>query len=197
MQKYAQNIAEAIIPLLGFYYWNWNWYFILLFLILDALAKEIILHLKSNKIYATQGGDKLKRIWFLQGLKSAGLSIIVLLMLHGMYYMNHTNVDFTNEILRFLSYKEMGIAQGWVLIPLVVVSVWMPYKYQFLKLGLQTKTQLSKLWTGQLGYKLLVFTLVVVGALIHTLVHLPDFVFVWASVALPFLNVYLSDIKKV
>ena len=48
--KYIQLVGDAIIPILGFFFWDWNLYFILLFYFLDMLTKEVLLHLKSNKI---------------------------------------------------------------------------------------------------------------------------------------------------
>ncbi len=195
MQKYSQYCAEAIIPLLGYYYWNWGWYFILLFIILDAVAKEAVLHLKSKKIYETQGGGEALSIWKKEGIKSAAMSLIVLFMLHGMYYMSHINVDFSSELYSFFSYKEMGIAQGWVLVPLVFLNVWAQYKFTFLKLGLHTKTQLSQLWLQHVKYKIFILILVVVGALIHTLIHLDDLLFVWILVLLPFIYMVITRRK--
>ncbi len=191
MQKLAQNSLEAIIPILGFYYWDWSWYFILLFYILDGLAKEIILHLKSQKVYATQGGESAVRFWQRSGIKSAFIVSITTVILHFMYYINHANVDFLSEVIGFLSYKEMGLAQGWVLVPLIGLNVWMQYKFNFLKIGLHTKTKMSSLWGEHLRIRILYLIVVIIGLGIHSVFHLADFVFVWASVALPFLFEFL------
>lgn len=193
MQKYSQNIAEAIIPLLGFYYWGWNWYFILLFFLLDGLAKEIVLHLKSNKIVATQGGENSKINWRKSGIKSGAIALFVALVLHFMVYISNADVNFFKEFIRFLSYTEMGIAQGWVLLPLIALNVWMQYKFTFLKFGLHTKTQLSMLWKEHLTYRYFYLFAVILGLGLHAVFHLNDFVFVWVSVLLPFL--YMSVFK--
>lgn len=187
MQKYSQHIAEAIIPLLGFYLWGWNWYFILLFFILDGLAKEIIFHLKSRKIFATQGGTQSLSIWKSSGIKTGILSIIAVVVLHGMYFINHQDIQFLDEIVAFLSYEEMGLAQGWVLIPLVALNVWVQYEFTFLKLGLHRKLLLSELWKDHLHYRYFYLIVVVIGLGLHSVFHFQDVVFVWASVSLPYL----------
>jgi len=186
MQKYNQNIAEAIIPLLGFYYWGWSWYFILLFLILDAIAKVFILHLKSQKIYATQGGEKSKSVWIKSGVFSLGVDFTILALLHLMYSFNHENFNVGKEIIDFLSYEELGLAQGWIFVPLVVLNVWMQYKFTFLKLKQHTKIQISGLWKEYLMHRYIVLGIVILGCAIHFFVSLNDVVFVWVSALLPF-----------
>lgn len=186
MQKYSQNIAEAIIPLLGFYYWGWSWYFILLFLILDAIAKVFILHLKSRKIYATQGGEKSKSVWIKSGVFSLGVDFTILALLHLMYSFNHENFNVGKEIIDFLSYEELGLAQGWIFVPLVVLNVWMQYKFTFLKLEQHTKIQISGLWKEYLMHRYIVLGIVILGCAIHFFVSLNDVVFVWVSALLPF-----------
>jgi hypothetical protein len=194
VQKYSQYLAEALIPLMGYYIWNWGWYFILLFVILDAFAKEVVLHLKSNKIYQTQGGSQSISVWKKQGLKSAAISLSILLMVHGVYYIHRINVDFLAEIKSFFAYKELGIPQGWVLVPLVFLNVWVQYKFAFLNVGLHTKTQISLLWQLHFKYKIFVFILVLVASLIHTLFHLSDAVLVWITILLPI--VYMLITKR-
>ncbi len=187
MQKYSQHIAEAIIPILGFYFWNWSWYFILLFYILDATAKEIIIHLKSKKIYQTQGGDQSLIVWEKNGFKSAALAILTLVVLHFMYYINHKNVSFTQEIIAFLSYREMGISQGWVLVPLVGLNVWMQYKFTFLKFGLHTKLTLTSLWKEHVQFRNFYLLSTLIGLGLHSVFQFQDVAFVWVAIALPFL----------
>lgn len=189
MQKYSQHIAEALIPLLGFYFWNWNWYFILLFYVLDGLAREIVLHLKSKKIFATQGGNSARDVWVKFGVKSAVMALVVAFVLHFMYFINHPQVDFGQEFTLFLSYTEMGIAQGWVLLPLIALNVWTQYKFTFLKLGLHTKISLSQLWKAHLNQRSFYLSTVIIGLGIHVVFHLNDVFFLWASVLLPVLYV--------
>jgi hypothetical protein len=189
MQKYSQYLAEAIIPLLGFYSWNWSWNFILLFYLLDGLAKEIVLHLKSNKIYETQGGENSKITWKKSGVMSGAIALFVTVILHFMVYISNPEVNFFEEFIRFLSYKEMGLAQGWVLLPLIALNVWMQFKFTFLKFGLHTKIQLSLLWKEHLRYRYFYLFAVIIGLGLHAVVHFNDFVFVWVSVGLPLIYV--------
>ncbi len=187
MQAYSQYIGEALIPLLGFYYWDWSWYFILLFYILDGLAKATVLHLKSNKILQTQGGKSARSVWKKYGILVMAMDLVVLVALHFMYIQNHPEFQFTPEIRSFLQHKEMGVAQGWILVPVVVLGVWLQYQFTFLKLKLHTKIQMSVLWKEHFRQRFIVLSAVLFGGIVHFFVQLPDVVFLWAAVALPFL----------
>ncbi len=191
MKNYSAYIGEALIPLLGFYYWNWSWYFILLFYILDAMAKVVVLHLKSNKILQTQGGETARFVWKRSGSITAAVDLVVVTLLHVMYMLNHPDFQLGKEIIAFLSHKEMGLAQGWFLIPVIVLGVWLQYQFTFLKLKMHTKTQMSVLWKEHLQFRSVVLGTVVLGSIIHYFFSLNDAVFVWGSVLLPFLSTYI------
>src|SRR5690554_8069219 len=47
-------ISEAIIPLLGIFFFEWGIYFILLFYFIDLVATEVFLYIKVNKIIQFQ-----------------------------------------------------------------------------------------------------------------------------------------------
>ena len=55
-QKYVQSFGDALIPILGYFFWNWNLYFIVLFYLLDLIASEVFMYFKSKKILQVQGG---------------------------------------------------------------------------------------------------------------------------------------------
>jgi hypothetical protein len=41
-------------------------------------------------------------------------------------------IDFTKEMLAFWKYKDMGIEQGYFLLPLIVIAGYQRYKMEFL-----------------------------------------------------------------
>jgi len=160
MQKFTQLFAEAILPILGFYYWDWSWYFILLFYILDVFAKELILNLQANRIYNTQGGDETLLTWKKSTVKSVLLGLSVLTLLHLLQYIRLPDFSVSNEIVNFFYHKEMGLPQGIILIPLIFVNVWMQYKMNFLKLNLHLKMKMSQMWSEHIHYRLFVLGIV-------------------------------------
>jgi hypothetical protein len=187
MQKLTQRLAEAILPLLGFYSWNWTWYFILLFYILDVAAKEITLHLQANKIYKTQGGEKNHETWKSVGIKSAMIAVFTLFLLHVLQYWKYPEFSFTNEIESFLGHKEIGIPQGLILLPLIFLNVWMHYKQNFLKTNQYVKMRMNAMWQEHLNYRLFVLTFAAIGLGIGTVFGIKDYVLLWAAVLLPFI----------
>lgn len=194
MQKFTQLFAEAILPILGFYYWGWNWYFILLFYILDVLAREFIINLQANKIYNTQGGKDTLLIWKKSTIKSILIGLITLALLHFLQYLSYPNFSISKEAISFFNHKEMGIPQGIILIPLIFINVWMQYKMNFLKLNLHLKQKMSQMWAEHIHYRFFVLGIAALGLGITTVFGLKDVVLLWSAVLLPF--IYLQFFKK-
>jgi hypothetical protein len=194
MQKFTQLIAEAILPVLGFYYWNWSWYFILLFYILDVAAKEVILNLQANKIYKTQGGDQIRKTWKKSSGQSVLLGAAVLIMLHVLQFLRVPNFSISKETISFLGHEEMGIAQGIILVPLIVLNVWMQYKMNFLKMNRHFKTKMAVMWVEHLHYRFYVGSVVALGVFVATIFGLNDAALLWSAVLLPF--IYVQFFKK-
>lgn len=130
-QVYIKIIGEALIPLVGFFLWGWSLYFILLFYIIDIFVSEFLLHLKTKKIKSYSEKITTKE-WLFLGSISGGCLLILLCMIHVSVKLIHPTIDFTTEIWAFLSYEEMGIAQGVILIPLIVFMGYSSYKAEFL-----------------------------------------------------------------
>jgi hypothetical protein len=195
MQKVTPLIAEAILPILGFYYWDWSWYFILLFYIFDVIAKEVIVNLQANKIYKTQGGKDTLKIWKRSVLTSVVMGFIVFILLHILQYLRYPSFSVAEEITAFLGYEEMGLPQGLILLPLIGLNVWMQYKMNFLKLNLHLKMKMSEMWSQHIHYRLFILSIVALGVSIATIFELKDFVLLWSAVILPF--IYVQFLKKV
>jgi len=79
--KYLLLVSDALIPLLGLFVWNWSLYFILLFYLLDLLAREVLTHVKTKGIYKAQGLQK-KQKWVRNGLLSGILFLTVVAGIH-------------------------------------------------------------------------------------------------------------------
>ena len=175
-------ISDALIPLLGFFIWDWSLYFILLFYFLDLLAREVITHVKTRKIYEVQQ-LKNKQKWIRNGTLSALLLIVVVGIIHVAMLFISRGINFPSEIRSFWVYEEMGIQQGYILIPIVAYAAYMQFKMQFMLTGKPRTVLLDSLWKQH------IFSLILIGAgaclalLISLIVPLPEIVYVLAIVA--------------
>ncbi len=157
--KYLLLLSDALIPLLGFFVWDWSLYFILLFYFLDLIAREVITHLKTKKIYAEQGLTNTSK-WTRFGMLSAGLLMLSFMLIHNAMRVIQPGIDFIEEARLFWEYKELGIQQGFLLIPLVGYAAYAQYKMQFLMLGRARTTLMDTVWKQHI--KSLLF--IIVGA---------------------------------
>lgn len=143
-QSLLQLFMDAIIPLAGAFLFDWSLYFILLFYCLDLIANEVILHLKSKKVIEFSGINK--KAWMLHGLKSALLIVVVLVSIHAAVYFIQRGIDFQKEFTDFMMYEELGIPQGYVLIPLVAFSAYQLYRMNFLMPTKFRTIQMDEIW---------------------------------------------------
>ena len=108
-------LGDAALPLVGFLFWDWGFYFITLFFLFDLVIRTLFLH---------------KRIGFLPSiilpkaflLKGIGFVVSEVLILHFLVYFSFNPISFTAEIWSFLSYEELGVAQGILLLPLLFLN---------------------------------------------------------------------------
>lgn len=182
--KYIQVLGDGIIPLLGFFFWDWNLYFILLFYFIDMFTKEVLLHLKAKKIVEHQIETREldiqieKSNWIKFGLLSIILLIFSLFLIHISMPFIQDQFNATNEIIRFWSYKEMGIEQGYVFVPLIIFMGYTQFKMEFLAPAVFTRMNNSQLWQPHLKAMLIIvaFTALTFG-LVH-FIKVPEAIFV-------------------
>ena len=176
--KYIQLIGDAFIPVLGFFFWDWNLYFILLFYFLDILTKEVLLHLKSNKIcqYKKQINYDLflkeKRQRLKYGIISSMILLFCIFLVQLMMPFIQSDFHATEQIISFWSYKDMGIEQGYILVPLVVFMGYSQYKMEFLAPSIFTKLSIRNLWMPHLKSMLVLMSFT---ALSFAIVHVKSF----------------------
>ncbi len=129
--KYVQILLESLIPMLGFYFWNWSLYFILLFYFLDLVADEVITNLKSKAI------NKEQKLAYSRKITWPTLSLLMLTLIVFLIHVNMIQlvpgIDFAEEAYLFWTYTELGVQQGYVLLPLVFVAAFQKYKIEFLR----------------------------------------------------------------
>jgi len=181
--KYVQLVADALIPLFGLLVWDWSLYFILLFYFLDLVSAEIILHLKSKKIVAFQNTAQLKKEWLKWSVTSFLFLILSIIMIHFAVYFITPGIDFKLEALEFWNYEEMGIQQGYLLLPLVFFVSYQQYKMSFLMSGRFRNAQLILLWKKHISPLFLIIAFAGVGLGVSWFVHLPEWAYVIGIIA--------------
>lgn len=190
--RYLQVVAEALIPLLGFYFWDWSLYFILLFYFIDLFADLIVSHFKTSKIqqYNQQGEPG----WLKWGLSSGLLFVVSLVSIHTAVWFIFPSIDFWKEAKAFWMYKELGIEQGYILVPLVFVMAIQQYKMEFVRLRLFEKQDVNGLWLSKVRAFLAMigFSGLVVG--LSQFIILPEWAYVIGIVS--FVSMYSLTAKN-
>ena len=136
IERISSLLGDVALPLFGYFFWNWNFYFILLFFMLDQISRVIFL---PQRLRLTEISKKDKNKIFLRQLV---LLVIELLVIHSAIFLHQNDINFGKEFVSFLSYKDMGIAQGIILVPIIIASEWMRIKNE-LKMGLVGGKQLA------------------------------------------------------
>lgn len=171
--------ADAAIPLMGFFLWEWSLYFILLFYLLDLFASEIIAHLSARKIRAYNGQKKLD---VKQSMISLVLFVVTLFVVHVFVAAAVPGIDFKKEAIAFWSYEDMGIAQGYVLIPLILFVAIQRYRMEFLMRGKFRILQASNFWQQHFRMYFILIGGVGLSLGLALLVAIPELAFVLAAV---------------
>jgi len=178
--KIIQLIGDAVIPLLGFFWWNWSLYFIVIFYLLDYLGSEVILNLKSKKITTYQEIDS--KIWVKKASLSFMLFLVGIVLVHLSMKMLHPQIDFYKEFIQFLSYKDMGIAQGYFLLPLIALVGFQRYKMEFLILAIFKTQTIPTLWASHFKMQFTLIGCVAFTIGFQSLIALPEIVYIIAIV---------------
>ena len=176
--KVIQLASEGLIPLLGFFLWNWSLYFILLFYFIDLLANEVILHLKSKKTIEYRPISENKTQWLKHGVSSSVTLTFVIVTIHLAMYFIAPGIDFANEAIAFWNYEEMGIKQGYILVPLMVFVGYQQYKMEFLMPAKFRTTDLNTLWVKHIKSLVMIIGFAGFCFGLSQIIVLPEIVFV-------------------
>jgi hypothetical protein len=145
---YIQWIGDLIIPILGFIFWDWSLYFILLFILLDMFAKEVVMHVKAYHVNKLHPNGKAQ--WLKKSVVNTVFFMSFLLLVHVAVLQVFPTLKFTIEWWRFWTYEDLGIQQGYVLLPLLAVSGYMQLKQSFVLPNMAAKLTMSELWSPQI-----------------------------------------------
>ncbi len=128
-----QTVLEAALPLAGYFYWHWDTSFILLFYLLDWILFLAINSVKAKKRFAfSQLAIEKKQAIRTLLLGTAFLIITCFVVLLTMQLLQPT-FNFSERVVAFLRYNDMGIEQGYILLPLLLLNGISVYKQQFIR----------------------------------------------------------------
>lgn len=157
---YIKVVGDALLPLLGYFLWDWNVYFILVFYMLDILIGEVLIHLKTKKIKSYSEKIVVTN-WIKQGVFSMLLVLVALLGMHLAMRIVTPSINFLQELYLFMSYEEMGIAQGYVLLPLIIFMGYSQYKNEFIVPKQFRTLSFSVLWKKHIMTRIFIILLLV------------------------------------
>jgi hypothetical protein len=172
--KYIQVIGDAALPLIGFFWLHWNLYFIVIYYLLDLVVKELVTHLKSRKIVQENPNAG---AWLKQGIWSAVLMVSTVTLIHCALLVIHPEIRFFKEWSDFMAYADMGIPQGYIIIPLLAMMGFQQFKMEFVMLGKYRNTTHLALWKlHQKGFLIAIGTVAFVLGISYWAI-LPDVVY--------------------
>ena len=124
---FIQLIGELVIPLLGYFFWVWFLFFILLFYLIENLffsyfRIETIREIKKTVLKTEQKRE------YQDLVKSFFLWLIECILVHLFIMLIYPNKSFTTEWINFFMYRDLGIPQGIILLPLIYFSSQMKKK---------------------------------------------------------------------
>ncbi len=173
--KYLQLITDAIIPLLGYFFWHWNLYFIVLFYLLDYLAYEVFSHVKARKVSSLKQDNS---TWLKLGIVSIVLFVLNSVLVQITMKSLVPTIDFTKEIIAFWNYKDMGIEQGYFLLPLIVIAGYQRYKMEFLMTGMFQKITIRQIFLKDIQAQLIAFGFIALTFGLSYFIVFPEIVYV-------------------
>ncbi len=173
--KYLQLITDAIIPLLGYFFWHWNLYFIVLFYLLDYLAYEVFSHVKARKVSSLKQDNS---TWLKLGIVSIVLFVLNSVLVQINMKSLVPTIDFTKEIIAFWNYKDMGIEQGYFLLPLIVIAGYQRYKMEFLMTGMFQKITIRQIFLKDIQAQLIAFGFIALTFGLSYFIVFPEIVYV-------------------
>lgn len=140
-----QTLIEAILPTLGYFYWHWDTSFVLLWFALDWLVSYVLTILKTNKRYQYSRQVPEKQMARKRLLLGAGA--IILTFSATWFTLPRLESDFSwpERLISFLTYADMGIPQGVILLPLIILNAYTLYNRQFVQFRLYERITMNKL----------------------------------------------------
>ena len=149
-------VGEFLFPLLGFWFFGWDLYFIFLFVILDRAVKLILL---QKRLQQGESTSIKKNRTFIYSFLVFTTEVV---SMHLLVFVQNEHFPFYQSMESFWTYEEMGIQQGPLLLPMLIITEWLSIKREK-AIKNYNGYQTVKKWNVQSIYKS-VLLIVLVGA---------------------------------
>ena len=187
IEIFSALLGDVALPLIGFLFWDWGFYFISLFFLFDLLFRTLFIKRRLKPI------DELKnrRAIIFKAFLFTFLEVILIhCIVVGAF--PHTNIG--DSFIYFLTYEEMGIAQGVVLLPLLLLNEVMKIRNEN-KMGIPYSIRAQVLSNNQdlQRYRILMWVLIYLLVLFFSIPEIflimAFFIFLTAQPFLVFRNI--------
>jgi hypothetical protein len=111
-------------------------------------TKEVVMHVKVYHVNKLHPNGKAQ--WLKKSVVNTVFFMSFLLLVHVAVLQVFPTLKFTIEWWRFWTYEDLGIQQGYVLLPLLAVSGYMQFKQSFVLPNMAAKLTMSELWSPQI-----------------------------------------------
>lgn len=179
--KIFQTLSEALLPILGYFYWNWSFYDLLLFYFLDQIVASVFTFVKIKKVtdFHHQSPALIGFISFVL-LCYSSIILVALLLIPTIL----PDFDFMLASMRFLLLKDMGLPQGVFLLPLVFYAGYLQYKMKFVQTNRVTKTTIQQIEKQHLQGLLVIIAVLGLGLGLTTFIKISEQVAVFTLILL-------------
>jgi hypothetical protein len=160
-QQIVNQTLDLILPLFLYFFWDWDLHFIFLFSYFDSLTGAVLNLLKERKIADYKSLNQIK--FGAKVIKYLGLTLIGILFFELAILQIYPDIDLWSSFIDFLLFKELGIPQIALIIPIIVLFNYQQYQLFFVKMRVYETMPLAYLQNRHLNGSLLY---VVSGALI-------------------------------
>lgn len=156
-EKIASLIGDVLIPILGYFLWNWSIYFICLFILIDQFSRELSFLIRM----------RILRNRFRLSLRSYVLNMLVFFgfisMMHVFNYLLYPGIGFLDKMEAFFWYKDTGIAQGFLLFPLIIFGERLRFKMNIKQFSDEMHLQSWQNHSVQLFSYFIIFLILSIG----------------------------------
>lgn len=153
-----QILGELAIPLMGFFLWNWSLYFILLFYIIENLFATYF-QVETFRKFQALIQKKSIPLDVKQLFIFLGFWLLEVIFIHVFLFLTNPSIQFGKEIIDFFMYEDMGIPQGFLLIPLLYFASTMKMK-QDIRTLIISITSMDKLNTHKPTFIYFIFAFI-------------------------------------
>ncbi len=153
-----QILGELAIPLMGFFLWNWSLYLILLFYIIENLFATYF-QVETFRKFQALIQKKSIPLDVKQLFIFLGFWLLEVIFIHVFLFLTNPSIQFGKEIIDFFMYEDMGIPQGFLLIPLLYFASTMKMK-QDIRTLIISITSMDKLNTHKPTFIYFIFAFI-------------------------------------